>query len=99
MTDTGKRMTLKELFDRKSAEAKAFAESPEGKAQHERVTEMIRQDMEAQRKWEAENPRDPFAEGAAETLAGGQREPPEEFGDSEQELWLAGFDSETGDET
>jgi hypothetical protein len=100
----GERMTLKEYLEREEikiqrqiVERRAWEATPEGKAEMERQRAETRANLAMEEAWAEANPRDPFAEGAEEALASGERKPPDEFDETEQELWLAGYDSEARD--
>lgn len=93
----GKRITMAEIFARKAAEAKAFHESPEGKAQAQRVAEKFARERAAQEAYAAANPRGPFEDGQDAALSNDEREPPSDLDDEARQAWLDGYDAEAGE--
>jgi hypothetical protein len=95
---TGKKMSLKELFDKKAAEMKAFVESPEGKAQHERFLASVAEERALLEAEMAANPQTPFELGQDAALRNEERYAPEDLTEEQQAEWLAGYDHEADDE-
>lgn len=103
MSETSKRVTMADVFNRRAMEIKAqiaeraaWEATPAGKAWRTECDAGEARKQAADARYAVENPPDPFEDGKSAALRDEPREAPDDLSEEDADLWVSGWDVEGG---